>query len=243
MSIDKNGIVSLLTFSGTISGIEHLWFIPTILFCYLLAPILSEILNAIDKRSDLRFGVEVILLLLIVHEVIKRFFGAFTPAWINCFVIGMIYSKLKDRGIVRRVFDIVVTVLCLIIIPIQFRIDYWPHGDLPIVLSSRYGHFVQYGHVFLGIAFVIIIRFAYNKLGKKQSNFFVLNWSDKYSYDVYLVHHIFVQSAFGVVEFISNRYIALPLAILLTIVSSILLCMFSNLIRNVFNAGYRRIPN
>ncbi len=73
MSIDNNGIGSLLTFSGTISGLGHLWFVPTILFCYLLAPIYVEIINAIDKHSDVRFFVESILLVIIVHINIREF--------------------------------------------------------------------------------------------------------------------------------------------------------------------------
>lgn len=71
----------------------------------------------------------------------------------------------------------------------------------------------------------------------------ILNWSDKYSYDVYLVHHIFVQSAFGCVEFISNRWIALPLAIVLTILFSMLLYTVSSFVRNKSVELYRKLPN
>ena len=112
---DSNGIIGLLTFSSTIPGLGHLWFVPTILFCYLLSPILSEILNAIDKRSNIRFWAEAILLLLVIRVVIKRFFGYFNPAWINCFVIGMIFSRIEQKSMKsKRVFACLTAVLSML---------------------------------------------------------------------------------------------------------------------------------
>jgi membrane-bound acyltransferase YfiQ involved in biofilm formation len=128
-------------------------------------------------------------------------------------------------------------------IPIRFRIDYWPHGDLPGFFASRYTYFTQYAHVFLGIALVILCRFFYNRFCAKQRNFFVLNWSDKYSYDVYLVHHVFVNSAFACAGFIADLRIALPLAVMLTIAASILLNKVSGIVRDGCIAAYGKLPN
>ena len=231
MHTDRDGVIGLLTFSKTIPGFGHLWFIPTILFCYLMVPVFSEIVKAIDAHRDVRFFGETVILICVTHFLIKYFFGYFKPAWINCFVIGMIYSRTMSRELLRKVFNILVVISCLVITPIRFRMDYLPHGELPKFLASRYSHFVQYGHVFLGIALVLFIRYIYNCLFKKDREHYVLNWSDKYSYDVYLTHHIFVQSAVGCVEFISNRFIAIPLAIAFTIVASVILYAISSYAR------------
>ena len=234
---DLSGVIGLFTFSGTIPGLGHLWFIPVILFCYLLVPVFSEIIGAIDKRSDMRFWIESILLILLIHVVVKRLFPTFNPAWVNCFVIGMIYSRLEQRSVVnKRVFAGGVIGFCLLIIPLQFRLDYWPHDEFPWFIESRYGYFQNYGHVFLGILIVLIIRFIYNRISHSPSStHFILRWSDKYSYDVYLAHHVFVQSAFGCVEFISNRWIALPLAVVLSLLSAILLYHISRFIRRLLD--------
>lgn len=243
MSIDKNGVLSLLTFYETIPGLGHLWFVPTILFCYLFTPIYAEIIKAIDKHSDKRFFVESIILVFIVHMVVKIFFGMFSAAWINCFVIGRLYSKVEERKYLRTTFNILSLITCLVIIPVQFRIDYWSHTDLPDFFASRYSYLTQYGHVFLGIVLVVLFRFIYNKRESRVKNHYVLNWSDKYSYDVYLVHHVFVQSAFGCVEYISNRVLAIPLAITLTIITAMLLYRISAFVRNKCILVYRWIPN
>lgn len=233
MSIDKYDIWSLLTLSGTVPGLEHLWFVPTILFCYLLVPVFSEIINAVDKHGNVVFIVESVLLMLIVHIVVSCFFSFFTPAWITCFVLGMIYSRIEVRDAVRTIFLILSIVVCLFIIPVQFRLDYWPHEKLPEVLASRYDSFVQYGHVFLGVVLVVLIRAIYIRINQKSHKHWLLNWSDKYSYDVYLVHHVFIQSTFGCVEFISNRWIAIPMAFVLTIITSMLLHAVSAFIKGI----------
>lgn len=244
LDVGLSGALKLLTFSGTAPGLGHLWFVATILFCYLLTPVFSEIINAIDKRSDCRFWIESIVLLLIVQAAFMIFFKSFGAAWINCFVIGMIYSKIEQRGKMnKRLFNVIVIVLCLIIVPILFRIDYWPHRELPALIASLYGHFSNYGHVFLGIAAVILIRFIFKKINTKEDGHSLLDWSDKYSYDVFLVHEVFVESAFACVEFISNRWIALPLAVILSIICAVLLHHVSDFIRNKLTAVYQRLPN
>lgn len=245
LDIGFEGTFRLLTFSGTVPGLGHLWFVPTILFCYLLTPILSELLNTLDKRSDIRFWAEAILLVIIIHINIFVLFKSFNAAWINCFVFGMFYSRINERNkINKKVFNWIIVALCLLILPVQFRIDYWPHRDLPKLMATLYGQFTDYGHVFLGIAVVILIRFVFKILEKqiKTDNHPFLNWTDRYSYDVYLVHHVFVQSAFACVEFFSNRLVALPLAIMLTIIFSVILNYTSNYLRKSLSVMYQRLP-
>ena len=243
MSIDKYDVVGLITLSGTIQGLEHLWFISTILLCYLFVPVFSAIINVIYKHGNVRFFVESILLVLVVHVVVKCFFAAFSSAWINCFVIGMLYSRIERRKIVKNIFCILTLIACLVIIPVQFRIDYWQQGEIIGPFSLIYSNLVQYGHVFLGIVLVIVIRLIYNRCESKTFKHDMLNWSDNHSYDVYLVHHVFVQSSFGCVEFISNRWIAIPLAIVLTVVTSMFLHVVSEFIRNKVFSSDQKFSN
>ena len=238
MSIERKKVWKLLTFSGTVPGLGHLWFVQTIVFLYLFTPIFFEIIKTIDKRGNIGFAVESALLLLLIHEVTKTFFTLFTPAWINCFVVGMIYGKLGKRTNNRRALEIIVFMLCLLIIPIQFRFDYYPHEEFSDCFGGFYKQLTQYGHMLLGIVLVILIRFLYCKIAKNKSCF-LLDWSDKYSYDIYLVHHIFIQSAFACVEFINNRWIALPLAVLLTVIFAVALRYVSIFVMSFCAVGKR----
>ncbi len=243
VAVENDEVIGLVTLSKTISGLGHLWFVSTIMFCYLLLPIFLEIINEIEKRNNIIFGGELFVLLLVVHIVIKRLFDNFNPSWINCFVLGIIYSRLELRKKYKYIFTIVAIILCLVIIPIQFRIDYWPHGELSPFCARHYKYFCNYGHVFGGITIVLLLRTIYKRYCKKIKIYPILDWTDKYSYDVYLVHHIFVQSAFACVEFITNRWIALPIAIVLTILFSMLLYFISSIVRNKSIELYNKLPN
>ena len=227
---------NFLILSNSLPGLGHLWFVPTIMFCYLMTPILSEIFKTMDNKSDLKFLAESLLLLVIVHLSVKSVFRLFDAEWINCFVIGLIYGRLnsrKDRC--KQVFNLSAFAICILILPVRFVIDYLYAGYLPDAFSTVYGTFSRYCHVVLGIVLVLLIRFLYKcfeKVNKTQAHP-VLDWSDKYSYDVYLVHHVFVNSAFACVEYISNRLIALPLAVLFIIVSAVILRTVSDFIRKL----------
>lgn len=240
-SISTEEIKSLLSPSVTIPGLEHLWFMPLILFCYLLVPLFSWLINAIDKKGDLLFASVSALVIIILHFILKHFVTWLSAAWVNCFVIGMIYSRLRARKKLRVAFDILAAVLCLVLIPFQFYFDYWSSPEnLPGIISSHYIYLVQYGRVFLGIVLVLLIRTAYIKLGKSQKRFLLLNWSDRYSYDVYLVHPVFVYSAFACVEYIPNRWIALPLAVVFTVAAAMLLGLVSDAIRKGIGALFAK---
>ena len=127
------------------------------------------------------------------------------------------------------------------IIPIKFAIGYGFHVDLPLLLRILYWQFSSYGHVVLGVAAVISIRFIYRQCEIKCVEHPFFDWSDKYSYDVYLVHHVFVQSAWGCVEYISNRWLALPLAVFLTLIFSIVLNHFSCYVKSKLIVIFRKL--
>ncbi len=238
-------VIALITFSGTAPGLGHLWFIPTILFCYLLTPIFYSIISTTDKHNDKRFWVEILLFLFLVHEVIIKFFNYFDPTLLNCYIIGMIYSRIESKSKINiYFFHLITALLCIITIPIQFKIDYWPHNiELPEYFVTHYTYFCGYVHVFLGMAIIFVIRLVYKKLETHAISHIILDWSDKYSYDIYLTHHVFIQSAFGCVEFINNRFIALPLAVFFTIISAIFLYHISRFIHTCCLKVFEKIPN
>lgn len=233
LDIDSSTINALASISGTAPGLEHLWFISTILFCYILTPIFYSVIVAIGQHNTWGGWIKFLLFLLLVHEIVIRFLSSFRPPTLNCYVLGMIYSQIENR---RRtdicIFHLITILLCTIMIPIQFRLDYWPHEPLTGYFAANYSYFCGYGHVFLGIVIIFIFRSLYKKVGHLIISHPILDWSDKYSYDVYLTHHVFIQSAFGCVEYINNRLVALPLAVFLTVIASVVLHNISSFIRN-----------
>lgn len=238
VEITTGDILKMLMALGTVSGLEHLWFIPTILFCYLLTPFLIKILNIIDNGNSFFYWVKSILFCILFYIFLDMVVGIFTPEWVICYVLGLLYSRIEKRTYInRQIFTSIVVCFCLIIIPIQIKIDYFKVGGLPQgSYSTYYLNFVNFGHVFLGILMVLILRNVYKNIKVLNKIKNILNWSDKYSYDVYLTHHVFVQSAFACVEYISNRKIAIPLAIILTLLSAMVLYNISNYARNLLES-------
>ena len=229
-SVERSGKIALLTCTGTVPGLGHLWFVSTILICYLLTPIFHSFIKEIDnEEKDWLFFTKTIVLILIVHIVVKLFFDMWIPAWINCYVIGMIYSRFEKRF--NKRYLPLLTILCVLMVGTRLKFDYWSNNELPEMFTDMYGAFCYYVKVVLGMFLVVFVREIYKKFekvsGKKKH--IILSWSDKYSYDVYLVHQIFVLSAFGYVEFIENRWIALPLAVVSIVLCGMLLNKISNL--------------
>lgn len=200
------------------------------MLCFM--PLFSEIIRAIDQNSDLVFGIEAVILLFIVHEAVQNYAASLDPAWINSFVIGMLYARAEKRKRIKAAAITVNAVLYVLVLAILVCAEVVPHERLPYYVFERYGYFVQYGHVFLGLALVAAIRWFYHTVMNKSGKHPVLDWSDKYSYDVYLVHHVFVNSAFACVEYIPDKLAAIPLAIVFTVFSSMLLHAVSAFIRN-----------
>lgn len=233
--LDLNSILALITVTGVAPGIEHLWFVSCILFCYILTPIFKGLTNALNSVTGWKYWGGVVVLLAVTHFITQN--TLFLPPWINTYLLGMLYAEteIKDKAY-RRTFLVATMILCMILLPVRIYFDYYSHIELPFFLQNRYVLLRKYAAAFLGILMVIILRKLYNC--KNFGRACYLDWSDKYSYDVYLTHHVFVQSAFACVEWISNRIIAIPLALVLTIIASMLLHTLSDLARNrieVFN--------
>lgn len=225
-SISFHEIIGLLTISGTTTGLGHLWFVQTISFCYLATPVLFAIINFIEKKDKFNYAYS-LALFISVDFIVKYHFSTFSSTLINSYILGMLYSRIESNNKLRMLFRNNILVLCSIAILIQCSIDYLNIWKVPLSLIDAYQHLCEYGHVFLGVLLVYSIRCIFNKL-KNRNIYYLLDWSDKYSYEVYLTHHLFIQSPLACVMFIPNKFIAISLAIVLTIIFAMVLNHISN---------------
>ena len=171
----------------TISGGEHLWFIPAILMCYVITPLLNEVRNLVEQKKI--SGVKGTLATVVAASL---FFGLFAnyfnPAWISCYVIGYwIGVNKKERFISESTLLVVFTILALPLNLLQAYISYIWKPDF--ISSGLYTHWCNYNHVWLGIFLFLLGMKIFKKarFGRK-----VLNLTDRYSYETYLVHQFFI---------------------------------------------------
>ena len=169
-------------------GGGHLWFIFTILCCYVITPLLYALL----KKSDTPklFWVKAIFALVASHlffshasHIILQL--SFNPAWINCYILGFILARVTYRTSVEcNIYIGSIVGLCLICNAVKV---YMLCTQKALVWESNI--LFNYSHVFLGISVFVLFGSIFNKIRLKGS---LLRLSDKYSYEVYLTHHYFI---------------------------------------------------
>ena len=71
----------------TIAGGEHLWFVPVILFCYVLTPVLGAYRDKyiINTRCLWIGGILAVATVSIFGGLYSSYFN---PAWLSCYIIG-----------------------------------------------------------------------------------------------------------------------------------------------------------
>lgn len=168
-----------------IPGLGHWCFISTILLCYLITPILCKYLKA--KTDFLKF-----MITLCIIEMFLHFIPYFNAAWINCYCIGFYYGKIKneiqdDNGfIVRVAFKTII--LNVTKIALKYVLAIQPYG----IFSFLIIRFYCYTHVLLGFSLFLILKNVLSMIQPCSFVNYIAKSTDRFSYDIYLVHQIFI---------------------------------------------------
>lgn len=194
----KSVIGAYLT-SSTIKGIGHLWFISYILFCYLITPYLSFLRDYLSRYS-ISVIVVTLMAMLGLYSIASVMMNAhFRPGLICCYIVGYSIAALQNRtkkNIVRRSFYIVL-LPCILLNVIYCYFRYCKNIDM------HYGtmaHLTDYSHLLLGLA----ITLFFMTVIRNTKYYKILKFSDNNSYEVYLIHQIFILGPFtllGITEF------------------------------------------
>ncbi len=231
--LSKMTTVRVLLTYGTLNGGEHLWYIPYCLFSYLITPFLSHYF-AKNEHSVRRF-----LMLSILSIVItETFFKYFNSALIFCYVFGFFLGSISDctkRKLFKTIGILVVPIAVLFNL-IQIVQDYVIKLELNGVIGSLYGRFCNFAHVFLGIALFIIFKSVFSgifKNGYPDSIKKICLYSDKYSYDVYLVHQFLILGPFSLMILTNNIGINIVLIIAITIACAVVVNYISTRIKRI----------
>lgn len=160
-------------------GLAHLWFIPAILACYLLVPYLWNTCNEVRGKKG-----KSLLILLIAGLMVLVFFHkwcypiiAFASAYVFKFFWPTLFSKDESKKTL------------LIFIPTALLIA--------VTVLTKNGHANHIAHIFLAYLLCLSLSFfsSYPKWAKA-----VLDVSDRYSFEFYLIHHIFILGQFSLLR-------------------------------------------
>ena len=199
-------------FTGNISILSHTWFVSYILLCYLLVPIFQNIFNCDKFKNNFFFLIFVTVLIQMFQK-----FGVINAevSWLNNFVFGYFYSKCCNEKKQETIFNTFMFVMFFIIIPFAIIYQEQLQVNLPSILNNNASTIINYGHVVLGSVLFIVLYKIMNSCHIGEN--IILDFSDKYSYYIYLVHQIFILNSFSVLFLTKNLFINI---IILYIVSN-----------------------
>lgn len=201
----------------TIEGGGHLWFISLILMCYVITPLLDIYKQKYisDLKSLISFGIVSIIIASITFGLFSSA-SALSPAWISCYIIGYVLGIASKNEIIKmRWFFSLFMILSLLGNGIQCYIDYYKRLEFSGIISILYGYFQNFNHVWLGVFLFLSLKLILDKCKKKKN--IILNITDKYSYEVYLVHQFLILGPFSLMKVTSIAVVNILIIISLII--------------------------
>lgn len=199
----------MLTFNTDMyAGIINLWFVPYIVLCYLVTPVLQKILDSIENSNYCINCIVATAVFFVIFQLIPYF----SPSIMICYFAGMIYKRMECMKYINIIntlciFASVICVIAIVYVDKNIIID-------SLLLNGVYDIFLNISKLFIAISSFILIRKVYFSINIDLSK--ILQWSDRYSYCVYLSHQIFILGSFSVFYMINNVAMAIVIIIVFT---------------------------
>lgn len=205
-----------ITYNNIIPGLEHLWFISIIIICYILTLILNTQRERMIKNKSSYITVICFLFLVQVLINISSLPTAF-GARIGAFIIGYFVACRYQYSISSKLFkNISIITVTTLLIRLYFT---YISPIESIKLNNVFNnYFVNWQHTLLG--YFIFIAIYYNFSLNCNSNntiFKLLNTISKYSYEIYLVHQIFIIGPISILFL--TKYLTLNLTIIFVLIT------------------------
>ena len=213
---------------GTIKGIGHLWFVSAILFCYFVTPYLAAFRDYISQKI---VGKQLILLLALfcIVSIVGVFTNGFTPGNICCYMLGYfmaVYVKRYGEKVIKISF-ILSLLPCIVSNAIYIFLKYVNGIDMQGVFS----HVTLYSHMFLAFSIVTLLIITFGNIKKRR----IYEWSDNYSYEVYIVHQLFILSPFTMLTLTTDVTLNIIIATITIFISGYILGIVNKRVSHLLN--------
>ena len=239
--ITGTNLKNLIFCRGGWNGIHHLWYIPHCLFGYLIIPMLYDAKAFAKKKNRL---ISVILGLLLLTEIILRVFqDALVAGTFFTFIFGYFRPEIEKKKLDNK-FLAVSLPLSLIVRGVTLWVKHYGAPSGAVVLTGR----VYYLFVFVfdfafnlfGICLFMLIKklFTNIKVGKTLERF--LDLSDRYAYDFFLVHMIFVIGCLSVLGKLGNTALEVLLSFVISLAAAVVIGKLRELVSKPIFKFYNR---
>lgn len=201
-------------FIGGIRGLEHLWFITAIMLCYLITPILQTF----------KYTPSCACIVLLFYSILEFYFAQYS---LDLFIALFIYaSGYLFANLSAKMQRFTIIFLILFSLHILYRLD-WAYILQYDSLPNRVFH------TYVGITLSILIILLLWKVVKIKCHLQLINVLDKYSYEIYLVHHPFILGSLSLMGLTDYTVLNIFIIMLCTIVLSFGLKKISNGIQTI----------
>ena len=202
---------------GAVPGCGHLWFITTLMFCYLLVPLAQIIKN---KNVSLSKLAKFALVFGVLGIQLGLMYLGFQLSYIITFFFGYFLSGSENQSNSPRfAFVTIATVLiCGARLALKKFIDGSDFYDRYFALISA---------AFIAVWLFYFVRFLRDKFPRliKAMNNPVIIFTERISFYFYLTHYIFLTGPAMVFGYIENRLLAHLAAFVLSYVSATAFCL------------------
>lgn len=210
-------IISAYFVVGKIKGISHLWFVSYILFCYIITPYLVAIRDYLSSKN-LLFAIGSIVVIVGVYSIIEILInGYFRPGMVSCYILGYFTAVFVNRLGGKTIH--ICFWMSLIPTAISNYIYCYLHYIQGLEMKGLLTHITDYSHAFLDYSITMLLMIVFKKI--KESR--MLEYSDKYSYEIYLVHQLFILSPLTLLSFSQSRIINITITLVAIFISGVML--------------------
>lgn len=180
----KNWIVQLFCLQGMeiyVSGAEHIWFMTVLLLCYLLTPLLDNL----KRKYPLNISVMVLLVSVVLQALTALFVNEQLGRYwllVNFYMFSYLLGSQHVRCTKRKGCFLAAGMAGL---AVAGRLI----GKALLDETVYYNIFISgITHCLLALAFLFVFQHLF---GKRKPNRLV-RFLDSISYEVYLVHYMFI---------------------------------------------------
>ena len=210
---------------GGVQGGAHLWFLTTIMFCYLITPLLYKIRSRVLQLTDINKILSFLLLVtlqIITSYIVSERIGL-NIAYLNLYVFAYFIANIWDRSVTVKGV-VLFTVLVIFCMVIRLGAKYYIDGTLiyntiivPLTQSA------------IGI-YLFMTLDQFKSLARNANMKKVVNHLDAISFEIFITHYAFIIGPFYIMGLTNNIVIDSILVIIATYILALLLNKICNII-------------
>lgn len=190
--VTVEGILGLFLTASRFPGLGHLWYVNYILFLYLFTPYLQNFYEEyFQKLSDKKMFLGLVIFTGLL--CMSQYYGIFqyevnrVVCYYTAYFLSrryLYYNKEKHKHNLNKI-AIVTIILSVLLTILRIYIQFFGSITFPIWDTA-----VLYIHSLMGFGLFYMLYYIGNKKGIANSK--VINFINKYSYQIYLVHHLYI---------------------------------------------------